>query len=323
MYQKDSGDKKYFRVLNILNRLNEGPVRIADLSAEFGVCERSIQRDIERINLTGFHLDTSQKGLYSFSSGVSLKNFNLTSEQLSMLVLMREVAGGLGGTITDAFDKIFDRATAPGAGDSPFYSVGSRALNPLTRKFYEDIVFAIENHKKLKVRYAATEGVTERVLLPVKILASENFFYMMAARDGEKAVQFRKYRVDRIKRLEILPEEFAPPSQELIKRTIGTATTIWGVNDGKKTRIILRAEGAAADFLQSKEILPRQKVSKPGKDGSVTVKAEIHHNMEVVPLVLHWMPEITIIEPSELREAAKKSIDAYLEKQKIYSLSCR
>jgi len=315
MYQKDSGDKKYFRVLNILNRLNEGPVRIADLSAEFGVSERSIQRDIERINLTGFHLDTPQKGLYSFANGVSLKNFNLTSEQLSVLILMREMAGGLGGAIKDAFDAIFTRVTASSAGDSPFYAVGSRALNPLTRKFYEDIVFGIENHKKLKVSYAGAGGAKERVLCPVKILASENFFYMMAADDRGKAGEFHKYRVDRIKRLEILPDEFTPPSPELIKKIIGTATTIWGVNEGKKIKITLKAEGAAADFLQSKELLPNQKVSKPGKDGSVTVNAVIHHPMEVVPLVLHWMPEITILEPGELRAEAKNRIDAYLKKQ--------
>ncbi len=314
MYQKDSGDKKYFRVLNILNRLNEGPVRVADLSAEFGVSERSIQRDIERINLTGFHLDTTQKGLYAFSSGVSLKNFNLTSEQLSVLVLMSEMAGGLGGAIKDAFDKVFARATASGAGDSHFYTVGARVLNPLTRKFYEDIVFAIENAKKLKVRYAAASGVREKTLCPVKILASENFFYMLAAGDAAKADQFRKYRVDRIKHLEILPDEFTPPSRELIKKILGAATTIWGVGDGKKRKVTLRAEGPAADFLQSKEILPGQKVSKPAADGSVTVKAVIHHDMEVVPLVLHWMPEITIIEPLELRAAVKKSIDAYLKK---------
>lgn len=314
MYQKDSGDKKYFRVLNILNRLNEGPVRIADLSAEFGVSERSIQRDIERINLTGFHLDTTQKGLYSFSSGVSLKNFNLTSEQLSVLVLLREMAGGLGGAIKDAFEEVFARATSSGSGDSPFYSVGPRALNPLTRKFYEDISFAIEHCKKLKVRYAATEGVKERVLCPVKILASEAFFYMMASEDGGKADQFRKYRVDRIKRLEILPEEFTPPAPELIRKVIGTATTIWGVNEGKKIRIELRAEGAAADFLRNKEALPQQKVSKPDKDGRVVVSAVIHHPMELVPLVLHWMPEITITEPEELRAEVKKRIDAYLRK---------
>lgn len=319
MYQKDSGDKKYFRVLNILNRLNEGPVRISDLSAEFGVSERSIQRDIERINLTGFHLDATQKGLYAFSSGVSLKNFNLTSEQLSVLVLMSDMAGGLGGAIKDAFDKIFARATAAGAGESPFYSVGARVLNPLTRKFYEDIVFAIEQNKKLKVRYAAPEGIKERTLCPVKILASENFFYMMASGDGAKAGQFRKYRVDRIKRLEILPEEFTPPSRELIKKVIGTATTIWGVSEGKKIKITIKAEGAAADFLRSKEILPHQKVSRPAADGSVTVKAVIHHHMELVPLVLHWMPEITIIDPPELRAEAKNRIDAYLAKQKSRS----
>lgn len=314
MYQKDSGDKKYFRVLNILNRLNEGPVRVTALAEEFGVTERSIQRDLERINLTGFHLDTPQKGVYTFSGGVSLKNFNLTSEQLSVLVLMREMAGGMGGAIKEAFDKVFSRATAATGEDSPFYAVGPRALNPLTRKFYEDITFAIEHNKKLKVRYASVDSVKERLLCPVKILASENFFYMLASVDGKETGKFAKYRVDRIKKLDILPEEFPPPPAALIKKIIGTATSIWGVNDGKKTQVTLKAEGPAADFLQNKEILPRQKVSRPAADGSVTVKAVIHHPMEVVPLVLHWMPEITIAEPDWLRSEVKNRIDAYLKK---------
>jgi len=314
MNKNDSGDKKYYRVLNILNRLNEGPVRVAELSAEFGVSERSIQRDIERINLTGFHLDAVQKGTYSFAPGVSLNSFNLSGEQLSVLVLMREMAGSLGGAIKDAFDKVFARATASVAGDSPFYSVGPRALNPLTRKFYEDIVFAIEHHKKIKARYASVAGVKERVLCPVKILASEHFFYMMAGPDGPRTGQFQKFRVDRIKSLDILPDEFLPPAPETIKKIIGQATTIWGVNEGKKVTVRLKAEGAAADFLQSKEILPLQKVSKPAADGSVTVKAVIHHPMEVVPLVLHWMPEITILEPADLKRQAADRIKAYLEK---------
>ena len=313
MSKKDSGDKKYYRVLNILNRLNEGPVRIADLSAEFNVSERSIQRDMERINLTGFQLDAPQRGTYTFAPGVSLNSFNLTSEQLSVLVLMREMAGGLGGAIKDAFDKVFARATASSAAESPFFAIGSRALNPLTRKFYEDIVFAIENRKKVKVRYVSAQGASEKTLCPVKILASENFFYMMASQDGAKELRFAKYRVDRIKKLEILPEEFTPPAPELIKKIIGSATTIWGVNEGVKTRIVLKASGAAADFLQSKELLSGQKVSKPAPDGSVTVKAVIRHPMEVVPLVLHWMPEITITEPAGLRDEVKNRITAYLK----------
>ncbi|OGR40670.1 MAG: hypothetical protein A2X35_09480 [Elusimicrobia bacterium GWA2_61_42] len=314
MSKKDSGDKKYYRVLNILNRLNAGPVRMADLSAEFGVSARSIQRDLERINLTGFHLDTPQRGVYAFAEGVSLKNFNLSNEQLSVLVLMREMAGGMGGAIKEAFDKVFARATASASGESAFYAVGDRALNPLTRKFYEDITFAIERSKKLKVSYASAKGAGERVLCPVKLLASENFFYMLASLDGGRADDFRKYRVDRIRSLEILPDEFPPPRPGLVKKIIGQATTIWGVNEGKKIKIELKASGAAADFLQSKEILPAQKVSCPGADGSVAVKAVIRHPMEVVPLVLHWMPEITITGPLELRQEVKSRINAYLKK---------
>ena len=266
MYSKDSGDKKYYRVLNILNRLNAGPVRIADLAAEFGVSGRSIQRDLERINMTGFSLDNPQRGVYSFADGVSLKNYNLSGEQLSVLVLMREMAGGMGGAIKEAFDQVFARATASAA-DSPFQAEGPRQLNPLTRKFYEDIVFAIENHKKIRASYASASGVKERTLRPAKLLASENFFYMLASVDGREADKFAKYRVDRVKELEILPDEFTPPPPDVVRRLIGRATTIWGVNEGKRTAVELRAEGAAADFLQSKEILPGQKVSSPTADG--------------------------------------------------------
>lgn len=313
MYSKDSGDKKYYRVLNILNRLNAGPVRIADLSAEFGVSERSIQRDLERINMTGFSLDNPQRGVYAFADGVSLKNYNLSGEQLSVLVLMREMAGGMGGAIKEAFDQVFARATAASP-ESPFQAVGPRQLNPLTRKFYEDIVFAIENHKKIRASYASASGVKERTLRPVKLLASENFFYMLASADGREADKFAKYRVDRVKRLDILPDEFTPPPAAAVRRVIGSATSIWGVNEGKKTSVELKAEGAAADFLQSKELLPGQKVSRPDASGAVTVKAVIRHPMEVVPLVLHWMPEITVLSPAPLKGEVKDRIKAYLKK---------
>ncbi|OGS11672.1 MAG: hypothetical protein A2234_01710 [Elusimicrobia bacterium RIFOXYA2_FULL_58_8] len=315
MSKTESGDKKYYRVLNILNRLNEGPVRVAGLCAEFNISERSIQRDIERINLTGFQLDTPSKGVYMFAPGVSLKTFNLTSEQLSVLVLMREMAAGMGGAITEAFDKVFARATkAPGA-DSLFYAIGAKSLNPLTRRFYEDIVFALENRKKLQLLYASASGPREHTVCPVKILTSESFFYLMAIPDSAvKGAKFIKYRVDRIKSLKVLPDEFTPPPQTLIKKTIGSATTIWGVNEGKTEKIILKAVGAAADFMLNKEILPRQRVSKPGPDGAVTVSATIHHRMEVVPLILHWMPEITVAEPETLKTEVKNRINAYLRK---------
>ena len=313
MPKNDAGDKKYYRVLNILNRLNSGPVRVADLCAEFDISERSVQRDIERINLTGFGLDNPSKGVYTFAPGVSLKSFDLSGEQLSVLVLMREMAAGIGGPILEAFDKVFARATGSPSVESPFFAIGARTLNPLERRHYEDIVFAIERSKKLRLIYAGPGGEKERLVRPLKLLTSEAFFYLMAMPDAPGPLKFIKYRVDRIKKLTVLPDEFTPPPKEAVRKVIGTATSIWGVNDGKAENIELRASGAAADFLINKEILPRQKVSKPGPDGSVRVTARIRHRMEAIPLVLHWLPEIRVISPGGLRQDVEDRISAYLK----------
>lgn len=313
---KGDGDKKYYRVLNILNRLNEGPVRVADLCAEFNIGERSVQRDIERINLTGFQLDNPSRGVYAFAPGVSLKDYNLSGEQLSVLVLMRGMAAGLGGAVADAFDAVFSRATKSTAEESLFHAVGAKSLNPITRKLYEDIAYAIAHRKKLKFTYEAAGVSRERLVRPIKLLSSETFFYLMAMPDAEADKgKFIKYRVDRIKGLQALPDEFPPPPAALVKKVIGSATTIWGVNDGKEEKITLRAEGAAADFVRNKEILPRQKVSKPGPDGAVTVTAVIRHRMEAIPLILHWLPEITVVSPDGLKADIRTRIDSYLRKK--------
>jgi predicted DNA-binding transcriptional regulator YafY len=222
----------------------------------------------------------------------------------------------MGGAVADAFDQVFSRATRATVSESLFHSVGARALNPLTRRFYEDIAFAIERRKKLEITYESASGEKkERVIRPVKILSSESFFYLLAMPDGDWAKgDFIKYRVDRLRALKVLPEEFPPLPPGRVSRAIGEATTIWGVNDGKPEKVVLRACGAAADFVRSKEILPRQKVSKPGPGGAVTVTGVIRHRMEAIPLVLHWLPEISVLEPEGLKRDIRQRIEAYLKK---------
>ena len=57
-------DKKIFRLVSILNKLNGGgKVRSIELAEEFNVSIRSVQRDLDLLNLTGFPLDTQEKGI--------------------------------------------------------------------------------------------------------------------------------------------------------------------------------------------------------------------------------------------------------------------
>ena len=319
--KRTEGDKKYFRVLNIISRLNTGPVKVSDLAAEFNISLRSVQRDLERINMTGFGLDNFQKGVYQFAPGVSLRDLKLSNEQLSALVLMHDMAAQMGGTLEAAFKKIFARLTSSGEFDSPFHAIIQRARRTLDAGIQKDLEFAIENRKKIKITYNSGGKKSDRELSPLKLIFSDGFFYLLAAparvppgpHSSRTAGTFQKYRADKISRLELLSAEFTPPQQKTLDRLLGGATSIWGVNASRGLRVRLRLKGPAADFFKSKEVFPKQKIIKESP-GHLTLECAAAHPMEIIPHVLQWLPDITVLEPVSIKTEIKARIDDYLNK---------
>jgi predicted DNA-binding transcriptional regulator YafY len=212
MQEKDfAGDKKYYRVLKILNLLNEkGSVKIADLAAEFDVTERSIQRDIERVNMT-FGLEQSGKGEYSFAAGVSLKEMRLSGEQLSALIFMNEIFKGMGGAFSKSFEALFQRMAKSSPWESPYSIIMPRPSKELDiTKLIPDAETAILEHRKIRVDYP-TKGVhASRVLSPLKLLVDNGFYYILAM--GAKKGEYVKYRLDKMKNIELTPDTFTPPA---------------------------------------------------------------------------------------------------------------
>jgi len=312
--KRTEGDKKYFRILNIISRLNTGPVKISDLAAEFNISIRSVQRDLERINMTGFGLDTFQKGVYQFAPGISLRDLKLSNEQISVLVLMHDMAAQMGGTLETAFDKIFSRLTSSSGFDSPFHAIIQRARQTLDAGIQKDLEFAIENRRKIKIAYESRGKKSDRELSPLKLIFSDGFFYLLAAKaDSQKADAFLKYRADKITKLDILNAEFTPPSKKAMARLLDGATSIWGVTASRGLRVRLRLKGPAADFFKSKEVFPRQKTIKENSRYLILESAAAHP-MEIIPHVLQWLPDITVLEPASLKNEIKDRIAAYLRK---------
>ena len=67
-------DKRIFRLLYILNKLDSSKsVSTKELAEEFNVSIRTVQRDLELLNLSGFLLTSPQRGFYKFEDGYSLK----------------------------------------------------------------------------------------------------------------------------------------------------------------------------------------------------------------------------------------------------------
>ena len=57
--------KALLRVLRVLHQLNQGKVNLYNLQVQFGISERTAQRDIQLLRLAGFDIDTTAPGVYA------------------------------------------------------------------------------------------------------------------------------------------------------------------------------------------------------------------------------------------------------------------
>jgi predicted DNA-binding transcriptional regulator YafY len=314
MRKKDfAGDKKYYRVLKILNLLNEnGNVKVSGLAAEFGVTERSIQRDIERINMT-FGLQQSAKGEYSFAGGVALKEMRLSGEQQSALIFMNEMFKGMGGAFGKSFDGLFKRMTKLSPWESPYAIIMPRPGKNLDiARFIPDAETAIMERRKIRVDYLKKGTLSPRVLAPLKILVDNGFYYILAM--SETKGKYVKYRLDNIKSLELTGQNFTPPAN--IAKAIKDATSVWGAMPARDRKILMRLKirPSAADFFRKKEFFPLQKIVKEEPDGSLVLESRLAQLMEAIPTILNWIPDIEVLEPENLRAEIRSRVERYLDK---------
>ena len=316
MATKDfAGDKKYYRVLKILNLLNEkGKVKVPDLAEEFDVTERSIQRDIERVNMT-FGLEQTDKGEYAFAPGVSLKEMRLSGEQMSALIFMHEMFKGMGGAFGKSFAALFHRMTKSSPWESPYSIIMPRPGKDLDiKKFIPDIETAILERRSINIDYVRKGESVLRTLAPLKILVDNGFYYVLSM--GGKKDEYVKYRLDNIKSLELTSHNFIPPDN--IEKAIKDATSVWGAMPARDRKILIRLKisPSAADFFRKKEFFPLQKIIKEEHDGSVILESRLAQFMEAIPTILNWIPDIEVLEPEQLKAEIRSRVEQYLEKIK-------
>ena len=96
-------------------------------------------------------------------------------------------------------------------------------------------------------------------------------------------------------------KEYKMPENASLLESLKNATSVWGVNTKDKYSVQLMAQGQAADFFRCKVVLPSQKTEEK-EDGKILISAKISHEMEVLPIIMQWLPEIKIISPESLKK---------------------
>lgn len=228
-----SSELKSMRLLTMYGSLLDGKIiRKKDLAAEFGITQRSVQRDMETLRvffaeeMMGREIlyDTKQRG-YRLSHAVPKGLSN--SEILAVCKILLESRSMKKEEMMPILDKLLDccvpdtskKAVTRLIANERFHYIAPRHGKDILPGLWE-IGKAIEQHNIMEIKYEKIGGkVVQRAIQPVGLMFSEYYFYLVGfLQNVDKQKEFENpddlfptiYRIDRIHSFTVLEEHFTP-----------------------------------------------------------------------------------------------------------------
>lgn len=295
MKKSNDGGEKSYRMLTIYSKLQQGmALKKSTLAQEFGVTERSIQRDIEALRnflaeqrLPWEIVLDRRAGGYRLST---ISSAGLSSgEALTVCKILLESRSLRRDEMMPILDRLIDCCVPQSNQEMVRQLVSNEKHNYIElqhKKSLVDLLWqlgqAVQKKRVLEMQYQKMKGneVVSRGVKPVGLMFSEFYFYLIAfiqspdmTEETDQLVnQFPAiYRVDRIESVRETGETFSPPyasrfqEGEFRKRVQfmygGKLQTVQFTYSGPSIEAVL-------DRLPTAEILGEQ-------DGAFTVRAEV------------------------------------------------
>lgn len=219
----DNDTKRLSRLVAILTQLQTKRLLTATHLAErFSVSTRTIYRDIKALEQAGVPILTEEGKGYTLMDGYKIPPVMFTEAQANALIIAEQLVLKNKDTsfikdYSEAIDKI--KAVLK-------YNIKDKVnlLSERTRfdqiinlernsNNLSDLQFALTNFRVTEIEYINEQNkITIRHIEPFSLISTENWLLIAYCRLRN---EFRFFRLDRIKKLQILSEEFQPHKMTL------------------------------------------------------------------------------------------------------------
>lgn len=299
---------KIDRLLSIVvYLLNRELASASALAERFGVSTRTIQRDMEAINLAGIPVMSVQgpSGGYGIMDGFKLDRRLVSPDDLFYIVT---ALGGIAGTLDDghiagALEKV--RGLLPRSGDEGLrrreerLHVDFSALGggPAQRDSFRVVQAAVEDGRLLEFEYTSNRlESTRRVVEPMTVVFKWRAWYLFGY--CRLRGDYRLFRASRIRRPRMLSERFArrDKSFEEFQRDYDPADA------GSLVEMRLRFSPEMAPLVEefhNEEDIERR------DDGSIVVRMAMPEDGWMYGYVLSYGHFVEVLEPERLRAVIK------------------
>jgi predicted DNA-binding transcriptional regulator YafY len=316
---------RQWTILREIERARGGGVTIDELSALCGVTTRTIRRDLQALEESGFPLfddRTHDDGKTRWRvNGQAFKGLStgLTVSELCALYFSRTLLESLSGTpfrdeVESAFEKLASVLTPH---MREFLDQLPRVLatkadparrhdNPRQQAFIARALEATLHLRQAKLTYhSKSSGRTKTYLVhPYRLAYAQGAMYLLAYVPEYQSV--RTFAVERIQDLSLLEDRFTP-IEELPDTAFPHSL---GVHSGAPERIEIVFEAAVADYVRAREWHASQAI-REGASGAIVMTLDVCRDRALHSWILSFGPFARVVAPETLaREIAEQLAEA-------------
>ncbi len=300
--QKQNDSTKYNRINQIYEMLknNVHGMTIAELANELDVSTKTIQRDLYEV----------LKGLGAVKEGRNWKidpklaNDDLNTNERLILGILDEMAKSAGKIFYSKAHSLLTQITQQ-LEHPIFANVNGEYLEEKNIELFENIEKAIKEKNEIKFDYEKYNFHVK----PLKLAFFDGFWYLLALHIHNNKETFKKYHLKTIRNVQALNKTFEIPA--LVEERLKYANSVW-FNLDEQFVVRLFIDKEIKKYFERKP-LRGQTIIGEDKDGSIEIEIKISNTMEILPLILYYIPYIKVLEPQSLADEIKDRVQGYLK----------
>ncbi|MFH1701501.1 MAG: YafY family protein [Candidatus Zixiibacteriota bacterium] len=247
---------RYARLLGILNMIqSREAARAEDIASAFGISIRTVYRDIETLSDSGipvFYQDGFKLSRHDMLPPVSLSRRERTLLRMAIESSPLNSIDSQSTELARLWEKIVGQAEDKNSSD--FIENGELRIVPsnsigqmLSSDLFKDLEIAVHNNTICRISYINSRGgVSKRNIHPYSIVFRGRAFYLLA--HCQLHDQFRLFRMERIKLLELTADKFIPDESFDIDRYFEYS---WAVYGGEPYDIKIRFSKNVAEMIRT------------------------------------------------------------------------
>jgi predicted DNA-binding transcriptional regulator YafY len=307
----DKAVSRAIRLTQIQHLLNKkaGGLTTKELATFCGTGVRTIQRDIKIIqNNLGIplvKLGYDRWGIRDvyYLPSISFSLFEAVALFLASRLVARETDESNPHVLT-ALSKL--SRVLPSEVASPIeqsiLEIARKPTNPQYIRVFERVAVAWITQRRIKVLYQSLRSDTakEWIIDPyfIEMTGVGYSTYVIGRAESTDRQGITTFKLDRIKEIELLPENFEIPEDIKIGELL---TSSWGVIWGEDIELELKFSPSVTRRVKESVWHPSQiVVDLP--DGGCILKLKVGSLLEITPWIRSWGPDVEVIAPAELRE---------------------